>query len=119
MKTRKIISLLLALLMFCTVVPFYASAATVKLDKSNTKIIPPTHSKNDINYGEALSTVEIIGGTVYYIQPETGDLLEVPGHFEWQNPSLAPISSVHNGFRVNTRLFYCGTTRFRGTHRNL
>ncbi len=90
MKTRKIISLLLALLMFCTVVPFYASAATVKLDKSNTKIIPPTHSKNDINYGEALSTVEIIGGTVYYIQPETGDLLEVPGHFEWQNPSLAP-----------------------------
>ncbi|MBR2414494.1 MAG: hypothetical protein IKB13_08340 [Clostridia bacterium] len=90
MKTKKLLSVALIALMLLSCIPIFASAATVKLDRNNMKIIPPTYSKNDINFGEALSTVEIIGGTVYYIQPETGDLLEVPGHFEWNNPDLAP-----------------------------
>ena len=54
MKTKKLVSVVLIALMLLSCIPIFASAATVKLDRNNMKIIPPTYSKNDINFGEAL-----------------------------------------------------------------
>ncbi len=113
MKTRKIISLLLASLLLLGIIPVYASAATISLDRNNMKVIPPTLSKADMNFGEALSTVELVGGLVYYIHPETSELIEVPGHFEWTNPSLVPTTT---GYYTGAYKYYPEDTETYGTN---
>ncbi len=95
MKTKMIksFSLVLTLIMLLSAIPFTASAATITLDKTNVEVVPPTPSKTEIPYGDALSTVELIGGKLFYKNPETGEKTEVAGHYEWTNSATIPTTT--------------------------
>ncbi|MBR2414006.1 MAG: hypothetical protein IKB13_05855, partial [Clostridia bacterium] len=64
MKTRKLISLLLALMMFVSVVPFYASAAEpIALTEANVTVWPT--ASGEIWFGQKINEgVTLIGGEV-------------------------------------------------------
>lgn len=82
MKTKKLLSILLALMMMLSVVPMYASAAEpITLTTSNIAIVPPSVSPGEMLYGDAWSTLTITGGELYYIAEDGTETL-VPGHFE-------------------------------------
>ncbi|MBR3768812.1 MAG: hypothetical protein IKL10_11330 [Clostridia bacterium] len=82
MKTKKLLSILLALMMMLSVVPMYASAATQIALKATHVTEWPT-AEGEIYYGEPLSKIKLIGGEVQY----NGTV--VPGHFEHVDPTVS------------------------------
>ncbi len=82
MKSKKLLSLLLALMMMLSVVPMYASAAEpITLTYTNIAIVPPSVSPDEMAYGDTWSVLTITGGELYYIAEDGTETL-VPGHFE-------------------------------------
>ena len=84
MKTRKLISLLLALMMFVSVVPFYASAAEpIALTEANVTVWPT--ASGEIWFGQKINEgVTLIGGEVQY------DGTVVAGRFEFIDSDIYP-----------------------------
>ncbi len=69
MKTKKLLSLLLALMMVLSVVPMYASAAEpIALTYTNIAIVPPSVSPDEMAYGDTWSVLTITGGKLYIIR---------------------------------------------------
>ncbi|MBQ3518506.1 MAG: hypothetical protein IJA31_04215 [Clostridia bacterium] len=90
MKTRKLISLLLALMMFVSVVPFYASAAEpIALTEANVTVWPT--ASGEIWFGQKINEgVTLIGGEVQY------DGAVVAGRFEFIDSDIYPTSGGIN-----------------------
>lgn len=88
MKTKKLLSLLLALMMMLSVVPMYASAADpIALTEANVTVWPTvTYNNGEAMYfGQSVKdAVTLNGGTV------THNGTEVPGHFEFIDINETP-----------------------------
>ena len=88
MKTKKLLSLLLALMMMLSVVPMYASAADpIALTTSNVTEWPTVSYTNGeaMYFGQSISeAISLIGGKVEY------NGVTVPGHFEFIDSTLIP-----------------------------
>ncbi len=66
---KKTISIILAVIMLLCIIPFSASAATqiqLKVNDPLVKIVPPTVSPTEFEYGKLYGELEITGGEVYY-----------------------------------------------------
>lgn len=87
MKTKKLLSLLLALMMMLSVVPMYASAAEpITLTEANVTVWPT--ASGEIYFGQKISDgITLSGGEVQY------DGVVVPGLFEFTDASFVPTSS--------------------------
>lgn len=87
MKTKKLLSLLLALMMMLSVVPMYASAAEpIALTEANVTVWPT--ASGEIYFGQKISDgITLSGGEVQY------DGVVVPGLFEFTDASFVPTSS--------------------------
>ena len=87
MKTKKLLSLLLALMMMLSVVPMYASAADpIALTEANVTVWPT--ASGEIYFGQKISDgITLSGGEVQY----NGAV--VAGHFEFIDPDLRPTSA--------------------------
>lgn len=93
MKTKKLLSLILAVIMIMSVVPIYASAEDqITLTTSNIVIIPPSISPSVISYGDTWSVITITGGELYYVDEDGTEIL-VPGNFEHYKPTAIPAMS--------------------------
>ena len=81
MKTKKLLSILLALMMMLSVVPMYASAADpIALTEANVTVWPT--ASGEIYFGQKLSDgITLSGGEVQY------DGVVVAGHFEFIDPN--------------------------------
>ncbi len=90
MKTKKLLSLLLALMMMLSVVPFYASAADpIALTEANVTVWPTVNG--EISYGQKLSDgISLSGGEVQY----NGTVVD--GHFEFIDSDIYPTSGGIN-----------------------
>ena len=88
-KTKKLLSILLALMMMLSVVPFYASAAPIALTNRNVEIVVPSVSPTEINYGQPISDVTITGGEMWYIDG-TGVKTKVEGYFIHRSTAVIP-----------------------------
>ncbi len=86
MKTKKLLSILLALMMMLSVVPFYASAADpITLTEANVTVWPI--ASGEIYFGQKISDgITLSGGEVQY------DGVVVPGLFEFTDASFVPTS---------------------------
>ena len=84
MKSKKLLSLLLALMMMLSVVPFYASAADpIALTASNITVFPTV--SGTIYYGQTVGeSLTLTGGEVQY----NGEI--IPGEFVHTNSSERP-----------------------------
>ena len=84
MKTKKLLSILLALMMMLSVVPMYASAAEpIALTEANITTYPTANG--EIWFGQKISDgITLTGGEVQY------DGVVVAGHFEFINPDFVP-----------------------------
>ncbi len=84
MKSKKLLSLLLALMMMLSVVPMYASAAEpIALTEANVTVWPT--ASGEIWFGQKLSDgITLSGGEVQY------DGAVVEGRFEFVNPEYIP-----------------------------
>ncbi len=87
MKTKKLLSILLALMMMLSVVPMYASAAEpIALTEANVTVWPT--ASGEIYFGQKISDgITLSGGEVQY------DGAVVAGHFEFTNPDFCPTSA--------------------------
>ncbi len=87
MKTKKLLSILLALMMMLSVVPMYASAADpIALTEANVTVWPT--ASGEIYFGQKISDgITLSGGEVQY------DGAVVAGHFEFTNPDFCPTSA--------------------------
>ncbi len=87
MKTKKLLSILLALMMMLSVVPMYASAADpIALTEANVTVWPT--ASGEIYFGQKISDgITLSGGEVQY------DGVVVPGLFEFTDASFVPTSS--------------------------
>lgn len=87
MKTKKLLSVLLALMMMLSVVPIYASAADpIALTEANVTVWPT--ASGEIYFGQKISDgITLTGGEVQY-----NDVV-VDGHFEFTDASFIPASS--------------------------
>ncbi len=89
MKTKKLLSILLVLVMMLSVVPMYASAEAVALTESNVTVWPTANG--EIFYGQKLSDgITLSGGEVQY------DGTVVAGHFEFIDSDFYPTSGGVN-----------------------
>ncbi len=89
MKTKKLLSLLLALMMMLSVVPFYASAEAVALTADNVVTWPTT--SGEIYYGQKLSDGIVLNtenALVTSDGTETGTA--IPGKWEFIDKDFAP-----------------------------
>ena len=88
MKSKKLLSLLLALMMMLSVVPFYASAADpIALTEANVTVWPTANG--EIYYGQKINEgITLSGGEVQY------DGAVVAGHFEFIDPELRSKNGV-------------------------
>ena len=83
MKTKKLLSILMALMMILSVVPFYASAAVETLSANNVTQWPTITYKTDdgvIHYGQTFSEAVIINDDEIVLDAEGN---QVAGHFEF------------------------------------
>ena len=87
MKTKKLLSILLALMMMLSVVPMYASAADpIALTEANVTVWPT--ASGEIYFGQKISDgITLSGGEVQY------DGAVVAGHFEFIDSELRPTSA--------------------------
>ena len=88
MKTKKLLSILLALMMMLSVVPMYASAAEpIALTEANVTVWPT--ASGEIYYGQKINEgITLSGGEVQY------DGAVVAGHFEFIDPDARPSLGV-------------------------
>ncbi len=88
MKSKKLLSLLLALMMMLSVVPMYASAAEpIALTEANVTVWPT--ASGEIYYGQKINEgITLSGGEVQY------DGAVVAGHFEFIDPDARPSLGV-------------------------
>ena len=127
MKTKKLLSILLALMMMLSVVPMYASAADpIALTRSNVKIIPPVAEPSVASYGITYSDIALTGGTLWYVSEDGTETL-VPGKFVWTssgstnpinvgtvNPGLKFQPDDQTAFSTSGRLSATSTTIVSG-----
>lgn len=106
MKTKKLLSLLLALMMMLSVVPMYASAATQIALKATHVTEWPT-AEGEIYYGEPLSKINLVGGKVVY------EGVEVPGHFEHVDPA-ATAENAMEGYEADIKFVPDDTATYKG-----
>lgn len=106
MKTKKLLSLLLALMMILSVVPMYASAATQIALKATHVTEWPT-AEGEIYYGEPLSKINLVGGKVVY------EGVEVPGHFEHVDPT-ASAENAMEGYEADIKFIPDDTATYKG-----
>ena len=106
MKTKKLLSILLALMMMLSVVPFYASAATQIALKATHVTEWPT-AEGEIYYGEPLSKINLVGGKVVY------EGVEVPGHFEHVDPA-ATAEEAMEGYEADIKFVPDDTATYKG-----
>ncbi len=95
MKTRKLISLLLALMMFLSVVPFYASAADpIALTEENVTVWPTVDK--ELYYGQkAKYDLTLMGGVVTTDGTENGTIIE--GTWEFTDADdYFPVAGTRN-----------------------
>ncbi len=89
MKTKKLLSILMALMMLLSVVPFYASAEAVALTADNVVVWPTT--SGEIFFGQKLSdgiTLNSENALVTSDGTETGTV--IPGKWEFIDVDFAP-----------------------------
>ena len=113
-KSKKLLSVFLAVLMIMSFTSLFASAAApIKLTRTNIEIVAPSVSPSEINYGQTLGDLTISGGEVWY------DGTQVPGYFTVYNATLAPTASesyeVYLKF-VPTDANYTCTATFRSSN---
>ncbi len=91
MKTKKLLSILLALMMMLSVVPMYASAADpIQLTEANVVTWPTI--EGEIYWGQKLSDgFTVVGGVV--TADGTADGTVIPGKFEFINDEYVPITT--------------------------
>ena len=95
MKTKKLLSILLALMMMLSVVPMYASAADpIQLTEANIAVWPTF--EGEMYYGQKLSegNLTIQGGTVTTDGTTEGTVIE--GYFEFVDLEYRP-TALNNG----------------------
>lgn len=93
MKTKKLLSILLALMMMLSVVPMYASAAEA-LSASNVTQWPTYNYKNGqetVFFGQTFDEALAINDDEIVLD-SAGD--QVAGHFEFKNPTGIPTSAT-------------------------
>ena len=108
MKTKKLLSLLLALMMMLSVVPMYASAAEpIALTASNITTFPTV--SGTIYYGQTVGeALTLIGGEVQY----NGEV--VPGEFVHTNPSERPTGGGTVAMRASFTFNPADTENYTG-----
>lgn len=105
MKTKKLLSLLLALMMMLSVVPMYASAATA-LKATNVTEWPT--ATGEIFYGQVVSEgITISGGKVEY------NGVEVPGKFVHYKEDFRPLNAS-DAYKANLKFVPDDTTAYTG-----
>ncbi len=111
MKTKKLLSLLLALMMMLSVVPFYASAAET-LKAANVTQWPTLSYKNSdnvIHFGQTLKEALVINDDEIVLDANGN---QVAGHFEFMKPEL--ISTPKVGTKANIKFVPDDTTTYSG-----
>ncbi len=115
MKTKKLLSLLLALMMMLSVVPFYASAAPIALTVANVTEWPT--AVGEMYVGQIVGEhITITGGEVRYDADGDGVLEDteiVPGHFEHFNATLS-ISLASDASKANIKFVPDDSTAYSG-----
>lgn len=111
MKSKKILSILLALIMIISCAPIYASAA-ISLTRNNVEIVPPTVSPAEIDYGTTLAAVTVTGGELWYVDPDTGTKTKVEGEFRFSSTTTKP--GVNDAYAPSFK-FYPTDTATYGT----
>ncbi len=94
MKTKKLLSLLLALMMMLSVVPMYAFAATT-LSASNVTQWPTLSYKNEdgkMYYGQTIGEALIINDDEIVLDTDGN---QVAGHFEFIDPTLIQLPGTN------------------------
>ena len=106
MKTKKLLSLLLALMMMLSVVPMYASAAQIALKATHVTEWPT--ASGEMYYGQIIGEhITLSGGKVVY------DGEEVPGHFEHVDPE-APAEEASDAYEADIKFVPDDTTTYKG-----
>lgn len=94
MKTKKLLSILLALMMMLSVVPMYAFAATT-LSASNVTQWPTLSYKNEdgkMYYGQTIGEALIINDDEIVLDTDGN---QVAGHFEFIDPTLMQLPGTN------------------------
>ncbi len=118
-KSKKLLSVFLAVLMIMSFTSLFASAADpIKLTRTNIEIVAPSVSPSEISYGQTLGELTITGGEMWYVDG-TGAKILVPGYFTVYNTTIAPAASesyeVYLKF-VPTDENYTCTATFRSSN---
>ena len=111
MKTKKLLSILLALMMMLSVVPMYASAAEA-LSASNVTQWPTITYKNggdSINFGQTVGDTIIINDDEIVLDAAGN---QVAGHFEHQKPTRIP--DANDAAKANLTFVPDDTTQYSG-----
>lgn len=114
MKTKKLLSILMALMMILSVVPFYASAAVETLSANNVTQWPTITYKTDdgvIHYGQTFSEAVIINDDEIVLDAEGN---QVAGHFEFFTPAQRPSSTPETGSKLNIKFVPDDTAAYKG-----
>lgn len=112
MKTKKLLSILLALMMMLSVVPFYASAAVETLSANNVTQWPTiTYNRPDgkMYFGQTLAEGITINDDEIVLDASGN---QVAGHFEWFKPTLIQ-TYVENG-KANLKFVPDDTSIYKG-----
>ena len=120
MKTKKLLSLLLAVMMILSSVPMFASAAPIALTTANITEYPVANFINEdgafigMTVGESIT---LSGGKVCYDSNGDGTLADdeaVPGHFEIVDPDTVPNLSGGSNNRVSIKFVPDDETTYAG-----
>lgn len=112
MKTKKLLSILLALMMMLSVVPFYASAEAVALTTDNVVTWPTT--SGEIWFGQKLSdgiTLNSENALVTSDGTATGTV--IPGKWEFIDTEFVP-TTAGSSSRANIKFTPDDTTAYSG-----
>ncbi len=109
-KLKKSLAVLLAALMLASFMPLFASAEAITINRNNVKIVPPSVSPAEIQYGQTLADVTVTGGECWYVDPDTGVETLVPGHFEVRSTTTKP--SVSDAYAVPFKFVSDDTTQY-------
>ncbi len=122
MKTKKLLSILLALMMMLSVVPFYASAAAEALAVKNVSQWPTISYKTEdgtlvsdgcMYYGQKVSDVLVINDDEIVLNA-AGE--QVAGHFEFIDPDEIP-DSANDATRSNIKFVPDDNNSYSGFQR--
>lgn len=112
MKTKKLLSILMALMMMLSVVPFYASAEAIALTADNVVVWPTT--SGEIYFGQKLSdgiTLNSENALVTSDGTETGTV--IPGKWEFVGGDYVP-TTAGASTRANIVFIPDDTTAYTG-----